>query len=230
MRIIGIYQHAVMAGLLTALTVVLPLAVRSAEITPAPAFTVKELNASPKTGWITNGGNLYNQRYSPLTQINRDNVGGLKAEWRATLNSGLGARSNNQAQPIVYAGVLYIVTGEDDVFAIDVKTGSILWSYQAHLDPKDVVVCCGWVNRGLGIGEGKIFVGQLNARLVALDQRTGKVVWSQQTENPRIGYSITAAPLYYKGMVIVGHAGGDMGTRGRIQAFEAPGTTRRRCA
>ena len=221
MRTISNYQYAVPAGLLLALTVVFSLAVRSAEITLAPAFTVKELSASPGSGWITNGGNLYNQRYSPLTQINRDNVAGLKAEWRTTLNSGLGARSNNQAQPIVYAGVLYIVTGEDDVFAIDVKTGSILWTYKANLDPKDVVVCCGWVNRGVGIGEGKIFVGQLNARLVALDQRTGAVVWSRQTENPRIGYSITAAPLYYKGMVIVGHAGGDMGTRGRIQAFDA---------
>ena len=195
--------------------------VPAADIVPAPAFSKQYLSAHPRSDWVTNGGNLFNQRYSPLTLINRDNVAGLKAEWRTALNSGLGASSNNQAQLIVYAGVLYNVTGEDDVFAIDIKTGEILWTYKANLDPKDVVVCCGWVSRGVGIGEGKIFVGQLNAKLVALDQQTGKVVWSVQIENPRKGYSITAAPLYYDGMVIVGNAGGDMGTRGRVQAYDA---------
>jgi alcohol dehydrogenase (cytochrome c) len=197
-----------------------PLAT-AADITPAPAFSTSDLIAHPRTDWITNGGNLYHQRYSPLIQLNPDNVAGLKAVWRAGLNSGLGPSHNNQAQPLVYAGVLYIITGADDVFAIDIKSGNILWSYTANLDPKDVLVCCGWVSRGVGMGEGKIFVGQLDAKLIALDQRTGKVIWSTQIENPRKGYSITAAPLYYDGMVIVGNAGGDMGTRGRMQAYDA---------
>ena len=191
------------------------------EISPAPAFTSKELLEAPTADWVTNGGNLANQRYSPLQQINRENVSGLKAVWRADLDSGLGPRHNNQAQPIVYDGTLYIATGEDDVFAIDVGSGKILWTYKANLDPKDVVVCCGWVNRGVGMGDGKIFVGQLDAKLLALDQQTGNVVWSIQAENPRIGYSLTAAPLYYEGMVITGFAGGDMGTRGRVQAYDA---------
>lgn len=197
-----------------------PLAT-AADITPAPAFSTSDLIAHPRTDWVTNGGNLYHQRYSPLIQINPDNVASLKAVWRAGLNSGLGPSHNNQAQPLVYAGVLYIITGADDVFAIDIKSGDILWSYTADLDPKDVLVCCGWVSRGVGMGEGKIFVGQLDAKLIALDQRTGKVIWSTQIENPRKGYSITAAPLYYDGMVIVGNAGGDMGTRGRMQAYDA---------
>jgi len=191
------------------------------EITPSPAFSAEELTALPVSDWITTGGNLYNQRYSPLSQINKDNVTELKAEWRVGLNSGLGPRHNNQAQVIVYEGVLYNVTGQDDVFAIDIESGEILWTYKANLDPDDVVVCCGWVSRGLGMGDGKIFVGQLNARLVALDQRTGEVVWSNQVENPRIGYSITAAPVYYDGKVFIGNAGGDMGTRGRMQAFDS---------
>lgn len=197
-----------------------PAAVES--ITPSPAFSKTELTALPRANWITNGGNLFNQRYSPLKQINRDNVAGLKAVWRASLNgSGLKTRDSGQAQPLVYDGVLYIITGENDVFAIDIDTGKVLWSYTAGLNPDDVIVCCGWVSRGVGMGEGKIFVGRLDAKLVALDQRTGKVVWSVQTENPRAGYSITGAPLYYNGLVIIGYAGGDMGIRGSVKAYDA---------
>jgi PQQ-dependent dehydrogenase (methanol/ethanol family) len=191
-------------------------------IKQSPAFSPADLRALPQTGWLTNGGNLYNQRYSPLRQINRENISRLKAVWRASLNgSGLGPNYSGQAQPIVYAGVIYIVTGEDDVFAIDIESGEVLWDYQANIDPDDVLVCCGWVSRGLGMGEGKIFVGQLDAKMVALDQQTGEVLWSVQTENPRLGYSITAAPLYYEGMVISGYAGGDMGIRGQVKAFSA---------
>ena len=199
-----------------------PILLALGGITPAPAFKAGDLQVMPRANWITNGGNLFNQRYSPLTQINRDNVAGLMAVWRTGLNgSGLGPRHSGQAQPLVYEGVLYIITGENDVFAIDIDNGNILWNYQAGLNPDDIVVCCGWVSRGLGMGDGKIFVGQLDAKLVALDQRTGKVVWSVQTENPRVGYSITSAPLYYNGLVITGYAGGDMGIRGRVKAFDA---------
>lgn len=190
-------------------------------ITPSPAFQAGDLAEFPRENWITNGGNLANQRYSPLKQVNRDNVTDLKAVWRAALNSGLGPSHNNQAQPLVYAGVLYLITGADDVFAIDIDTGKILWTYKANLDPEDVLVCCGWVSRGVGIGEGKVFAGQLDGELVALDQKTGTVIWSTRIDKPHVGYSITAAPLYYNGMVIVGNAGGDMGTRGRVSAYDA---------
>ena len=192
------------------------------QIKAAPAFSARELTAAPESGWITNGGNVFNQRYSPLTQVNRDNVKDLKAKWRTHLNgSGLGPQYSGQAQPLFYQGVLYIVTGADDVFALDVASGRILWSYESHLDPQRVKVCCGWVSRGVGLGEGKIFVGQLDAKLVALDQRTGKVLWSIQGEDPLKGYSIVSAPLYYDHLVITGYAGGDMGIRGRVKAYDA---------
>jgi alcohol dehydrogenase (cytochrome c) len=188
----------------------------------APAFTASQLNALPQAGWITNGGNLSNQRYSPLDQINRENVSNLKARWRTHLNgSGAGAQHSGQGQPIVFEGVVYISTGASDVFAVDVDTGAIIWRHDAGLDAQRVHVCCGWVNRGVAIGDGKVFVGQADARLVALDQRTGKEVWSIQAEDPLKGYSLVGAPLYYGGMIITGFAGGDMGVRGRIKAFDA---------
>ena len=114
-----------------------------------------------------------------------------------------------------------MVTGNDDVFALDVKTGAILWSYEAHLDPNRVRACCGWISRGLGLGAGKIYLGQLDAKLVALDQRTGKVVWSTQAQDPLQGFSIVGAPLYYDGMIIAAMGGADMGIRGQIKAFDA---------
>ena len=190
-------------------------------IKAAPAFTKQQLTALPKDAWITNGGNIFNQRYSPLTEINRDTVKNLKAEWRIHLNSGNGPQHSGQAQPLFYDGVLYYVTGANDVFALDVETGKTLWRYDANLDPTRVKVCCGWMGRGVGLGEGKVFVGQLDAKLVALDQKTGKVAWSIQGEDPLVGYSIVSAPLYYDGMVITGYAGGDMGVRGRVKAYSA---------
>ena len=202
-----------------------PAAAQSARPTalrPAPAFTAKQLTAQPRDGWITNGGNVFNQRYSPLTQINRDNVARLKPSWRVALNgSGAASKYSGQGQPLEHDGVIYMVTGADDVFAIDVETGAMLWTYLARLDDKIDSVCCGWSSRGLALGDGKVYVGQLDGKLVALDQRTGKVVWSTQAERWQDGFAITAAPLYYDGLVITGFAGGDRATRGRLKAFSA---------
>lgn len=209
--------------LFVALACLAPLAVPAvqAQIRPAPAFSIAELSLPQDEGWITNGGSLSNQRYSPLDQINRDNIRQVKAVWRAGLNSALDFRHNNQAQPIVYDGVIYIVTGQNDVFAISVESGDILWEYRSGLNDSDAFVCCGWVSRGVGLGEGKVFVGRLDAVLMALDQRTGEVLWETKTGEPSLGYSLTAAPLYFEGMVITGNAGGDLGTRGWVRAFDA---------
>ncbi|MEO8315285.1 MAG: PQQ-binding-like beta-propeller repeat protein [Pseudomonadota bacterium] len=194
----------------------------TAEIKPAPEFTAKQLTAPPTESWLTNGGNLYNQRYSPLKKINRGNVSQLKGKWRTHLEgSGFAATFSGQGQPIVHDGVIYQSTGASDVFALSVDTGQILWRYTAAVDAAKVRVCCGWVNRGVALGDGKVFVGRLDAQIVALDQRTGNVLWSVQGENPAAGFTITSAPLYYDGLVITGFAGGEVGIRGRIKAFDA---------
>lgn len=188
----------------------------------APAFTGKQLTELPVNGWLTNGGNVLNQRYSPLTEINADNVAKLKAEWQAHLNgSGVGPPYSGEAQPIVHDGVVYISTGADDVFALDVETGKPIWVYQSKLGNQITTICCGWTSRGVAIGEGKIYLGRLDGKIVALDQRTGKEVWSVQAERWEDGYVITSAPLYYDGMVITGFAGGEFAARGRVKAFNA---------
>jgi len=212
--------NQVIGGSLVSLALgVAPLAI-SAQT--APAFSAADLAALPATNWLTNGGDLYNRRYSTLTRINRANVAQLKGVWRARLGgSGIGPQYSGEAEPIVYDGVLYIVTGADDVFAVSIDSGEVLWSYAANLDPAIDTICCGWTNRGLALGEGKIFVGQLDGKLVALDQRTGEAVWSVQAERWQEGYSITSAPRYYAGLVITGFAGAEFGTRGRVKAYDA---------
>ena len=188
----------------------------------APAFTSEQLSAYPLNNWLTNGGTIFNQRYSPLNEINTGNVAKLKADWRVHLNgSGVGPPYSGEAQPIVYDGVIYIPTGADDVFALDVESGKQLWVYQSGLDKKVSTVCCGWTSRGVGLGDGKVFLGRLDGKLVALDQRTGKEVWSVQAERWEDGFTITSAPLYYDGMVITGFAGSEFASRGRVRAFSA---------
>ena len=190
--------------------------------TAAPAFSASRLTAPPRGGWPTNGGNLYNQRYSPLTGIDTGNVANLKGVWHTRLNgSGVGAQYSGSAQPIVDDGVIYVITGANDVFALSVETGAILWERPANLDPAITSVCCGWTSRGVAIGEDKLFLGRLDARLVALDRRNGEPVWDVQAEPWEQNFSITSAPLFYDGMVITGFAGADRGTRGRVKAFDA---------
>ena len=187
----------------------------------APAFSGQELTALPEEGWITNGGTLFNQRYSPLTQINRSNVAGLKGVWEVHLESATQGRYRGEAQPLVYQGVIYVISAADDVLAIGVKSGRVLWKYEAHLDPEINTVCCVWTSRGVALGDGKIYVGQLDGRLVALDQGTGEPLWSTQVEKWQEGYTITSAPLYYNGLVITGISGGEFGIRGQITAYNA---------
>ena len=180
------------------------------------------LVAPPTIGWPTNGGNWYNQRYSPLTAIDRSNVAQLKGVWRARLEgSGVGPQYSGEAQPLVVVDVIYVETGASDVFALDIATGQTLWSYKSGLDPAIDVVCCGWSSRGVAYGNGRIFLGRLDGGLVALDAKTGAVAWTVQAERWQDGFSITNAPLYYDGLVITGFSGAELGVRGRVKAFNA---------
>src|SRR5262245_24566640 len=119
--------------------------------------------------WVTNGGNLTNQRYSTLKQIDTTNVKQLKGAWITHLKgSGLGGKYSFEATPVVKDGIMYISTGNDDVFALNAKTGEIRWERWSGIDQKLTSVCCGWDNRGVAIGEGMVFLGQLDANVVAL--------------------------------------------------------------
>ena len=185
-------------------------------------FSAERLVAPPTDGWLTNGGNLYNQRYSPLNQIDTANVAALKGVWRARLNgSGAAPQYSGEAQPVVHDGVAYVSTGANDVFALSLDTGEILWQYTADLPADLPSVCCGWNNRGVAISEDKVFMGRLDGKLVALDRATGSPVWTIQAERPEENFSITPAPVYYDGIVITGFAGADRGTRGRVKAYDA---------
>ena len=172
--------------------------------------------------WVTNGGNLTNQRYSTLKQIDTTNVAQLKGAWMTRLKgSGAGGKYSFEGSPLVKDGIMYVVTGNDDVFALNAKTGAIIWEYWSGIDQKISTVCCGWVNRGLAMGEGLLFSGQLDANMVALDMKTGEVKWKTPLEKWENGYTITSAPLYYDGIIYSGISGGEFGVRGRLTALDA---------
>jgi quinohemoprotein ethanol dehydrogenase len=192
------------------------------EIAKAPNFSAADLSALPKDDWPTVGGNLMNERYSPLTQIDTSNVSQLKGVWRTHLDgSGVGAKYSAESQPVVYKGVIYSTTGEDDVFAVSVATGKILWSYTSGISQKITTVCCGWLNRGVAIGDGRVYLGRLDGKVVALDQQTGKPVWEKQLVKWQLGQTITAAPIYIDGTVYIGIVGAEFGTRSFLEAMDA---------
>src|SRR6476660_7015192 len=172
--------------------------------------------------WVTNGGNLTNQRYSTLKQIDTTNVGKLKGAWMTRLKgSGVGGKYSFEASPLVKDGIMYVVTGNDDVFALNAKTGEIIWEYWSGINQQISTVCCGWVNRGLAMGDGHVYLGQLDASVVALDMKTGKVAWKTPIEKWENGYGVTSAPLYYEGIIYTGITGGEFGVRGRLTALDA---------
>src|SRR3954471_20013534 len=189
----------------------------------AAAPEIDKLVQSPVgKDWVTNGGNLTNQRYSTLKQINTENVKQLKGAWMTRLKgSGFGGKYSFEATPLVKDGIMYVVTGNDDVFALNAKTGEFLWERWSGIDQKITSVCCGWDNRGVAMGEGMLFLGQLDANVVALDVKTGKQVWTTKIEEWQDGYGVTSAPLYYDGIVYSGITGGEYGVRGRLTALDA---------
>ncbi len=171
--------------------------------------------------WLTIGGDWCNTRYSTLTQINRSNVKNLKGAWVVHLGSGLGAKYSLEGTPIVKDGVMYIATGNDDVFALDAKTGALIWEHRSGIDQNINTVCCGWDNRGVAIGDGKVFLGQLDGNFVALDAKTGKEVWKTQVGALAGRLHHHRAPLYHNGVIYTGISGGDRSARGFVVALDA---------
>ncbi|WP_244933596.1 PQQ-binding-like beta-propeller repeat protein [Neobacillus mesonae] len=187
----------------------------------APKFSSSELTKPPTGNWVTNGGDINNGRYSPLDKITTANVKNLKVEWVTSLGSGKEFKYSGEATPLVYDGVMFTITGANEVQALDAKTGKLIWEYKPQLAEGLNTVCCGWTSRGVALGDGKVFVGLLDARLIALDQKTGKLVWETQVESWEKGYTITSAPLYYDGKVYTGIAGGEYQIRGFVAAYDA---------
>ena len=198
----------------------------SAQAQQQPSFrsaSTDELSKATTGGnnWLTFGGALNNQRYSTLNQINSGNVADLKGSWMTRLGSGRGFKYKFEADPIVIDGVMYLATGNDDVFALDATNGKKLWSWQSDI-PQDIgTICCGWDNRGVAAGDGRIYSGLLDGSFAALDQKTGHLAWRTQLEDYKAGYSITGAARYFDGLVFTGIAGGEFGIRGRVYALDA---------
>ncbi|MBZ5602392.1 MAG: PQQ-dependent dehydrogenase, methanol/ethanol family [Acidobacteriia bacterium] len=166
--------------------------------------------------WLTYSGSVNGQRYSALDKINPQNVRNLELKWVFQARS----LEKFETTPLVVDGVMYMTEAPNHVFALDAKTGRIFWDYDYRAS-KDARVCCGSVNRGLAILGDTLFMGTIDGRLIAIDSKSGKPVWNIEAGDPKLGYSITHAPLVVKDKVVVGVAGGEYGIRGFIAAYDA---------
>lgn len=166
--------------------------------------------------WLTYSGTTFGQRHSPLTEITPENVDKLELQWVFQARS----LEKFEATPLVINGVLYTVQAPNDVVALDAATGRIFWTYLYTPSPK-ARTCCGRVNRGLAILGDTLFMGTIDAHLIALDAKTGLPIWNTTVADAGGAYSITHAPLIIKDKVVIGTAGGDMGARGFIAAYDA---------
>ncbi len=168
--------------------------------------------------WTTYGGNDWNQRYSTLKQINTGNVAQLTV--RKMFQTGIDRLGSFENTPIVQNGVMYVTTPYNTAMAYDLNTNKELWRYTHKLGT--TIFCCGPNNRGVAIhGGAHVYMGTLDARLVALDAKTGEVLWDKEVADPTFGYSITHAPLVVGDNVIVGVSGGEYGIRGHVTAYNA---------
>lgn len=168
--------------------------------------------------WLSHGRTYSEQRFSPLTLINLSNVSTLGLAWSAELDANRGM----EATPIVVDGVMYVTSAWSIVYALDAKTGVRKWTYDPGVDrARGQKACCDVVNRGVALWKGKVYVGTIDGRLIALDAATGKEVWSEVTVDQSKPYTITGAPRVMKGRVLIGNGGAELGVRGYITAYDA---------
>ena len=168
--------------------------------------------------WLLYGRTYNGQRFSPLKQINEQTVARLGLAWSHEFDTTRGL----EATPLVQDGVIYTTGTWSTIYAFDARTGNSLWTYDPAVSRKGAFfICCDVVNRGVALYQDKVYVGTLDARLIALDKHSGKLVWSVQTSDISKPYSITSAPLIARGMVIIGNGGAEYGVRGYITAYDA---------
>ena len=190
------------------------------QITPAGAFSSTELYQAPGANWPVIGGSLRGDRFSTLKQINSGNVAGLKTAWQTHLGYKPIPGESAEGNALVYNGVMYITSGLSNVYALNAATGAKLWSRTGSLE-KGAESFLLKVNRGLAMGDGKLFIDQLDGNVVALDPMTGKTVWKQKLGRWQEGYAMTTPPVYIDGKLMVGMSGGDWGARAFVAALDA---------
>ncbi len=172
--------------------------------------------AEEPQNWITYNGGYASQRYSPLAQITPANVTNLESKW-VLQNEVFGAWQSN---PIVVDGIMYVTQRPNDVMAVDAVTGRVFWQFR-HTPAAESRVCCGANNRGVAILGDTLFLGTLDARLIAIDAKTGRPVWNVAVGDVKQAYSTTMAPLIVKDKVLIGVGGGEFGIRGFVAAYDA---------
>ena len=174
-------------------------------------------SATPEE-WLTYGGTYDEQRYSRLTGITTENIGELGVAWTYDLATARGVEST----PIIVDGVMYVTSAWSMVYALDARTGEEKWVFDPEVDrARGVSACCDVVNRGVAVWDGKIYVGTIDGRLIALDAETGDKVWETVTVNQSKPYTITGAPRIVRGKVLIGNGGAEFGVRGYISAYNA---------
>jgi len=178
---------------------------------------LEKMIANPDN-WAMQAGDMYNHRYSNLTQINAKNVGKMQVAWMFST----GVLRGHEGSPLVMNGTMYLHTPfPNKVFAIDLDTQKIKWRYEPKQDAAVIPqMCCDTVYRGLAYADNKIFLQQADSMLVALDANTGKVIWSVKNGDPKVGAVNTNAPHVFKDKVITGISGGEWGVRGYITAYD----------
>lgn len=185
----------------------------------AAVDAARQLAADAEPGtWMSAGRTYDEQRYSPLTGINKANIKRLGLAWYGDVDTERGQEST----PVMVDGVVYITTAWSLVKAYDARTGEKLWEYDPKVDRAvGQIACCDVVNRGVAVWQGRVYLGALDGRLIALDGRTGKVVWQAATTDPKESYTITQVPRVVKGMVVIGNAGAEYTVRGYVSAYDA---------
>jgi alcohol dehydrogenase (cytochrome c) len=166
--------------------------------------------------WLTYSGSTMSQRYTTLSDITPQNVKNLELQWQFQARS----LEKFEATPLVVDGILYTVQAPNNVVALDAATGRIFWTYP-YVPARAARPCCGQVNRGLAILGDTLFMGTIDAHLIAIDAKSGKPIWNVAVANAAAGYALTHAPLVIKDKVIVGTAGGEYGIRGFLAAYDA---------
>ena len=192
---------------------------RAAAAKPADVDGARIIQADQEPeNWLSHGRTYNEQRFSPLKAINDKNVNQVALAWYYSLDT----RRGQEATPLVVDGVMYFTTAWSKVISLDAASGVRRWEYDPKVPPEWAVnACCDVVNRGVAAWKGKVFVGTLDGRLIALDAATGKPVWETLTIDPKMRYAITGAPRVVKGKVIIGNGGAEMGVRGYVSAYDA---------